>query len=104
MDTESAAAEAVTLFASAGAAARFLTGRRSHIVVGHPILPVIKTANPCTVNERSEHIDGCGESGLDEAANRLEAFLAGGLGRLTAGEILGDKEREFAPTRLVPSA
>ena len=94
----------MTLFASAGAAAHLFTGRRN--IVEHPVVPVMKTsANPRTVSERSEHIDGCGESGLDEAADRLDAFLLrSASGRLTAGEILGDGEREFAPTRLVPSA
>ena len=109
MDTSSAAAEAVTLWAAAGAAIHLFTTGQGNIV-GHPILPVIKlSANPRTVAEMSEHIDvdvsGLlrGEMDLDRAADGVwRAMQRTSAGRLTCAEVLG--HREFAPTRLFPSA
>ena len=57
MDTSSAAAEAITLWAAAGSVVHFFTTGQGNIV-GHPIIPVIKTtANPITAETMSEHID-----------------------------------------------
>lgn len=109
MDTSSAAAEAVTLFAAAGAHVHlFPTGQGN--VVGNPILPVVKlSANPKTCREMSEHIDLqvdgllTGERSLEEAAEELFALtLRVASGRLTAAEVLG--HRELALTRLYRSA
>ena len=57
MDTSSAAAEAVTLWAASGAVIHlFPTGQGN--VIGNPIEPVIKlSGNPKTVKTMSEHID-----------------------------------------------
>jgi len=57
MDTSSAAAEAVTLWAAAGFVAHlFPTGQGN--IIGNPIEPVIKlTANPLTAKTMAEHID-----------------------------------------------
>jgi (2R)-sulfolactate sulfo-lyase subunit beta len=109
MDTSSAAAEAVTLWAAAGAAIHLFTTGQGNIV-GHPILPVVKiSANPRTVAEMAEHIDvdvsGLirGELDLDAAADQVwEMMRRVSAGRLTCAEVLG--HREFAPTRLYPSA
>jgi (2R)-sulfolactate sulfo-lyase subunit beta len=109
MDTSSAGAEAVTLWAAAGAAIHLFTTGQGNIV-GHPILPVVKiSANPRTVSEMAEHIDvdvsGLlrGELSLDEAADAVWSMASRvSRGRLTAAEVLG--HREFAPTRLFPSA
>jgi (2R)-sulfolactate sulfo-lyase subunit beta len=109
MDTSSAAAEAVTLFAAGGAVIHLFTTGQGNIV-GHPILPVIKlTANPRTVAQMEEHVDvdvsGLlnGTLDLEEAADRLWSMMMRvSAGRLTCAEVLG--HREFAPTRLFPSA
>jgi (2R)-sulfolactate sulfo-lyase subunit beta len=57
MDTSSAAAEAVTLWAASGAVVHlFPTGQGN--VIGNPIEPVIKlSGNPKTAASMSEHID-----------------------------------------------
>ncbi len=57
MDTSSAAAEAVTLWAASGAVVHlFPTGQGN--VIGNPIEPVIKlSGNPKTVATMKEHID-----------------------------------------------
>src|SRR6185312_4481786 len=57
MDTSSAAAEAVTLWAASGAVVHlFPTGQGN--VIGNPIEPVIKlSGNPKTVKTMREHID-----------------------------------------------
>ncbi|HEX7405664.1 MAG TPA: UxaA family hydrolase [Candidatus Nanopelagicaceae bacterium] len=105
MDTSSAAAESVTLFAAGGAAVHLFTTGQGNII-GNPIVPVIKlTANPRTVAGMEEHID------LDVSATiRLEETLAEAgehlidliqataSGRLTAAELLN--HREFVLTRL----
>ena len=109
MNTSSAAAEAVTLFAAAGAVLHLFTTGQGNII-GNPIEPVIKlSANPNTVRTMSEHID-LDVSGLlrfeydlKEAGRKLhELSLKTASGRLTANEIL--KHFEFAPTKLYISA
>src|ERR671914_1437646 len=109
MDTSSAAAEAVTLWAASGAVVHlFPTGQGN--VIGNPILPVIKlSANPITCRTMSEHID-VDVSGLlrkeltpDQAGDKLiECMFRTANGRLTAAEALG--HREFVLTRLYESA
>lgn len=109
MNTSSAAAEAVTLFAAAGAVAHVFTTGQGNIV-GNPIEPVIKTsANPKTVSTMKEHIDVdlSGllrfEFDLKEAGNKLyKMLLKTASGRLTSNEILG--HFEFSPTKLYISA
>ena len=109
MNTSSAAAEAVTLFAAAGAVLHLFTTGQGNII-GNPIEPVIKlSANPNTVRTMSEHID-LDVSGLlrfeydlKEAGRRLhDLSMRTASGRLTANEIL--KHFEFAPTKLYISA
>jgi (2R)-sulfolactate sulfo-lyase subunit beta len=105
MDTSSAAAESVTLFAAGGAALHVLTTGQGNII-GNPIIPVVKlTANPKTAASMSEHVDLdvsrtiTLEESLDEAADRLvDLIVATASGRLTAAEAL--KHREFVLTRL----
>lgn len=109
MNTSSAAAEAVTLFAASGAAIHlFPTGQGNPI--GNPIVPVVKiTANPKTAEYMSEHIDVDVSDllqlkiTLDEAAERLfKRVIETACGRLVKAEIL--YHREFVPTKLYPSA
>jgi (2R)-sulfolactate sulfo-lyase subunit beta len=109
MDTSSAAAEAVTLWAASGAVVHlFPTGQGN--VIGNPIEPVIKlTGNPKTVKTMSEHIDVDvspilqGEMTLDQAGELLLDMIARTAnGRLTAAEALGHKE--FVLTKLYRSA
>lgn len=109
MDTSSAAAEAVTLWAASGAVVHlFPTGQGN--VVGNPIEPVIKlSGNPKTVATMKEHIDldVCpilqGEMTLDQAGDALiEMIVRTANGRLTAAEALG--HREFVMTKLYRSA
>ena len=109
MDTSSAAAEAVTLWAASGAAVHlFPTGQGN--IIGNPIVPVIKlSANPLTCRTMSEHIDLDvspilkGELTLDEAGDQLiDMILRTSNGRLTAAEALG--HREFVLTKLYISA
>ncbi len=109
MDSSSAAAEAVTLWAAAGFVAHlFPTGQGN--IIGNPIEPVIKlTANPRTAGDMSEHIDyDCsailrGEMTLDESGdNLLNMLIRTCEGRLTAQEVLGHEE--FVLTKLYESA
>lgn len=109
MDTSSAAAEAVTLWAASGAVVHlFPTGQGN--IIGNPIEPVIKlSANPLTCRTMSEHIDLDvsailqGEMTVDQAGDKLlELMLRTASGRLTAAEALG--HREFVLTRLYESA
>ncbi|MGD0267350.1 MAG: UxaA family hydrolase [Candidatus Methylomirabilota bacterium] len=109
MDTSSAAAEAVTLWAASGAVVHlFPTGQGN--VIGNPILPVIKlSANPITCQTMSEHIDLDvsailrGEMTLDQAGDKLlDLIVRTANGRLTAAEALG--HREFVLTKLFISA
>ncbi len=109
MDTSSAAAEAVTLWAASGAVIHlFPTGQGN--VIGNPIEPVIKlTGNPKTVKTMGEHIDVDvspilqGEMTLDQAGELLLDMIARTAnGRLTAAESLGHKE--FVMTKLYRSA
>lgn len=109
MDTSSAAAEAVTLWAASGAVVHlFPTGQGN--VIGNPIEPVIKlSGNPKTVATMKEHIDldVCpilqGEMTLDQAGDALlDMIVRTANGRLTAAEALG--HREFVMTKLYRSA
>jgi len=109
MDTSSAAAEAVTLWAASGAVVHlFPTGQGN--VIGNPIEPVIKlSGNPKTVKFMGEHIDLDvskilqGEMTLDEAGDALlDVIVRTANGRLTAAEALG--HREFVMTKLYRSA
>ena len=109
MDTSSAAAEAVTLWAASGAVVHlFPTGQGN--VIGNPIEPVIKlSANPITCSTMSEHIDLDvsailrGEMTLDQAGDKLlDMIVRTANGRLTAAEALG--HREFVLTKLYVSA
>lgn len=109
MDTSSAAAEAVTLWAASGAVVHlFPTGQGN--VIGNPIEPVIKiSGNPKTVRTMADHIDVDvspilqGEMTLDEAGDALiEMVVRTANGRLTAAEALG--HREFVMTKLYRSA
>ena len=109
MDSSSAAAEAVTLWAAAGFVAHlFPTGQGN--IIGNPIEPVIKLpANPRTADDMSEHIDyDCsvllkGEITLEESGeNLIELLIHTCNGRLTAQEILGHEE--FVLTKLYESA
>lgn len=105
MDTSSAAAESVTLFAAGGAVLHLFTTGQGNII-GNPIIPVLKlTANPNTVRTMSEHIDVdvsgtiTLEQDLDQAATALtEEVIRVANGRLTCAEALGHKE--FVLTRL----
>jgi len=109
MDTSSAAAEAVTLWAASGAVLHlFPTGQGN--VIGNPIEPVIKlSGNPLTCSTMGEHIDLDvsvilrGEMTLDDAGDQLiELMVRTCNGRLTAAEALG--HREFVLTKLYRSA
>jgi len=109
MDTSSAAAEAVTLWAASGAVVHlFPTGQGNNI--GNPIVPVIKlSANPLTCETMSERIDLevfpilTGGITLDEAGDQLiEMIRRTCNGRFTATEALG--HREFVLTKLTISA
>ena len=105
MDTSSAAAESVTLFAAGGAALHLFTTGQGNII-GNPIIPVLKlTANPHTVASMSEHIDVdlskviTANMTLDEGADLVEeAVVACACGRFAMAEALG--HREFVLTRL----
>jgi (2R)-sulfolactate sulfo-lyase subunit beta len=109
MDTSSAAAEAVTLWAASGAVVHlFPTGQGN--IIGNPIEPVIKlSGNPKTVKSMKEHIDVDvspilqGEMTLDQAGDLLiDMIVRTANGRLTAAEALG--HREFVMTKLYRSA
>ena len=105
MDTSSAAAESVTLFAAGGAALHLFTTGQGNII-GNPIVPVLKlTANPKTARTMAEHIDLdvspliTADMTLDEAADATEEItVATASGRWCAAEVLGHKE--FVLTRL----
>jgi (2R)-sulfolactate sulfo-lyase subunit beta len=109
MDTSSAAAEAVTLWAASGAVLHlFPTGQGN--VIGNAIEPVIKiSGNPLTCRTMSEHIDFdvskilTGEMTLAQAGEQLVQLMVRTCnGRLTAAETLG--HREFVMTKLYRSA
>ena len=109
MDTSSAAAEAVTLWAASGAVVHlFPTGQGN--VIGNPMEPVIKlSGNPKTVKTMKEHIDLDvsailqGEMTLDQAGDALiDMVVRTANGRFTAAEALG--HREFVMTKLYRSA
>ncbi|MGH9357280.1 MAG: UxaA family hydrolase, partial [Terriglobia bacterium] len=105
MDTSSAAAEALTLWAASGAALHlFPTGQGN--IIGHPIMPVIKlSGNPLTCSTMSEHIDLdvskilTGDLTISDAGQKLVDLMVRTCnGRLTAAESLG--HREFVLTKL----
>jgi (2R)-sulfolactate sulfo-lyase subunit beta len=109
MDTSSAAAEALTLWAASGAIIHlFPTGQGN--IIGNPILPVIKlSGNPITCATMSEHIDFdiskilTGEMTIEEAGSSLLSLMTSTCnGQLTAAEVLG--HREFVMTKLYRSA
>jgi len=109
VNTSSAAAEAVTLFAAKGSVLHlFTTGQGNPI--GHPIIPVIKICgNPKTVRAMSEHIDVDVSDllqlkiSLREAGERILNYTIRVInGRLTAAEVL--QHEEFAPIKLYISA
>ncbi len=109
MDTSSAAAEAVTLWAAAGFVAHlFPTGQGN--IIGNAIEPVIKlTANPLTASTMFEHVDfDCsailrGEMTLDQSGDKLLEMLKRTCnGRMTCQEVLGHEE--FVLTKLYRSA
>ena len=109
MDTSSAAAEAVTLWAASGAVLHvFPTGQGN--IIGNPIEPVIKiSGNPLTCRTMREHIDVdvsamlTGEMTLEQAGGELLKMMVRTCnGRLTAAEALG--HREFVMTKLYRSA
>jgi (2R)-sulfolactate sulfo-lyase subunit beta len=109
MDTSSAAAEALTLWAASGAVMHlFPTGQGN--ICGNPVMPVIKlSGNPLTCDTMKEHIDLdvsgilTGELNFDQAGDRLlELMVRTANGRLTANELLG--HREFVMTKLYRSA
>lgn len=109
MDTSSAAAEAVTLWAASGAVVHlFPTGQGN--VIGNPIEPVVKiSGNPITIATMKEHIDHDvsailrGEMTIDQAGDDLiEIICRTANGRLTAAEALG--HQEFVMTKLYRSA
>ena len=105
MDTSSAAAESITLFAAGGAALHLFTTGQGNII-GNPVVPVLKlTANPRTARTMPEHIDLdvsaiiTDSMTLDEAADLTEDLVARtASGQWAAAEVLGHKE--FVLTRL----
>ena len=109
MDTSSAAAEAVTLWAAGGFVAHFFPTGQGNII-GNPIVPVIKiTANPRTAGDMVEHIDyDCsailqGELTYDQSGDGLLDMLYRTCnGRRTSNEVLGHEE--FVLTKLYESA
>ena len=109
VNTSSAAAEAITLFAAKGSVLHFFTTGQGN-VVGHPIIPVIKiSANPKTVEAMSEHIDVDVSDllqlkvSVSEAGERIFQYALRVMnGRLTAAEVL--QHDEFSPIKLYISA
>ncbi|AWR95317.1 UxaA family hydrolase [Acidianus brierleyi] len=109
VNTSSAAAEAVTLFAAKGSVVHLFTTGQGNIV-GNPIIPVIKiTANPKTAAQMAEHIDVDVSDLLDlkisleEAGERVYQYMLRVLnGRLTRAEVL--QHDEFSPIKLYISA
>lgn len=109
VNTSSAAAEAITLFAAKGSILHFFTTGQGN-VVGHPVIPVIKiSANPKTVKAMSEHIDVDVSDllelriSLQEAGERIFNYALRVMnGRLTAAEVL--QHDEFSPIKLYVSA
>ncbi|MFP3044589.1 MAG: UxaA family hydrolase [Thermocladium sp.] len=109
VNTSSAAAEAVTLFAAKGSILHFFTTGQGN-VVGHPLIPVIKiSANPKTIKNMSEHIDVDVSELLElritlgDAGERIFNYAMRVMnGRLTAAEVL--QHDEFSPIKLYISA
>ena len=109
VNTSSAAAEAVTLFAAKGSVLHLFTTGQGN-VVGHPLIPVVKiSANPKTVETMNEHIDVDVSDllqlkvSLKEAGERIFNYtIRVANGRLTAAEVL--QHDEFSPIKLYISA
>ena len=109
VNTSSAAAEAITLFAAKGSVLHFFTTGQGNLV-GHPVIPVIKiSANPKTIKAMSEHIDVDVSDllelkvSLTEAGERIFNYALRVMnGRLTAAEVL--QHDEFSPIKLYISA
>ncbi|WP_338602334.1 UxaA family hydrolase [Sulfolobus tengchongensis] len=109
VNTSSAAAEAVTLFAAKGSVLHLFTTGQGN-VIGNPIIPVVKiSANPKTIASMSEHIDVDVSDllqlkvSLREAGERIFNYtIRVANGRLTSAEIL--QHDEFSPTKLYISA
>jgi len=109
VNTSSAAAEAITLFAAKGSVLHFFTTGQGNLV-GHPVIPVIKiSANPKTIKAMSEHIDVDVSDllelkvSLTEASERIFNYALRVMnGRLTAAEVL--QHDEFSPIKLYISA
>lgn len=109
MNTSSAAAECVTLFAAGGSVLHiFPTGQGN--IIGNPVIPVIKlSGNPLTLSTMKEHMDVHVSSVLSQEMSLAEAgeLLLQSVvdtvrGRLTSAEVLG--HREFVLTKLFRSA
>jgi len=109
VDTPSAPAEALTLFAAAGYVLHIFPTDSGN-PIGNPVLPVLKvSANTATLQDLAEHLDEDispstdGEYGGDTSSARLSALVLRTInGRLVAAEVTG--HQEFALTRLYESA
>jgi (2R)-sulfolactate sulfo-lyase subunit beta len=109
VDTPSAPAEALTLFAAAGYVLHIFPTDSGN-PIGNPVLPVLKvSANASTLQDLAEHLDEDispstdGEYGGDTSSARLSALVQRTInGRLVAAEVTG--HQEFALTRLYESA
>ena len=109
VNTSSAAAEAVTLFAAKGSVLHLFTTGQGNII-GHPVIPVLKiTGNPKTAKLMSEHVDVDVSDMLDlkislnEAGERVyKEMLRAMNGRLVKAEVL--QHDEFSPIKLYVSA
>ncbi len=109
MNTSSAAAEVLTLFAASGSALCIVATGQGNII-GNPLMPVMKlTANPKTATTMAEHVDLDFSAVLhqkistDQATDMLmDMLLRIADGRLTASEVLN--HNEFVPVKLFRSA
>ncbi len=109
MNTSSAAAEVLTLFAASGSVLCVVSTGQGNII-GNPLMPVIKlTANPQTAMTMAEHFDLDFSTvlnqqiSIDEGGNMLMDMLRRVAdGRVTASEVLN--HNEFVPVKLFRSA
>lgn len=109
MNTSSAAAEVLTLFAAAGSVLCMVATGQGNII-GNPLMPVIKlTANPQTATTMAEHFDLdfsavlSQQMPIDPAGDVLmDMVLRVADGRVTAAEVLN--HNEFVPVKLFRSA
>ncbi len=109
MNTSSAAAEVLTLFAAAGSVLCMVATGQGNII-GNPLMPVIKlTANPQTAMTMAEHFDLdfstvlSQQTSIDQGGNMLmDMLLRVAGGRVTASEVLN--HNEFVPVKLFRSA